>query len=176
MTARAFFSSSCEPVADVTRTGDGETRSIALIFLGYALAGMERMDDAIEAFDKALTLCDRFEWHHYAVSARAGLARVSLSSGEVADAKAHLRKVLRHIEAYPLLYGTLDPMRVYLTCYRVLLAADDPRATEILNNAYHLLQTWAISIDNEELRLSFLEKVPANREILKEFRQNQQQR
>jgi hypothetical protein len=62
--------------------------------------------------------------------------------------------------------GTYEPMRVYLTCYRVLEASKDPRAAEVLATAHSLLQERAAKIEDEEMRRSFLENVPAHRELV----------
>lgn len=58
-----------------------------------------------------------------------------------------------------------QPVPVYLTCYQVLRANGDPRAGEVLAVAHSLLQEWSDQIEEGELRRSFLENVPANREI-----------
>ncbi len=65
--------------------------------------------------------------------------------------------------------GTNEPLRIYLTCYRVLRANCDARVDEVLNTGYRLLQERAAKIDDEALRSSYLENVPAHREILAEF-------
>jgi hypothetical protein len=62
-----------------------------------------------------------------------------------------------------------EPLRVYLTCYRVLQANDDPRADTILEEGYRFLQERATKISDEEERRSFLENVAANREIASEY-------
>jgi hypothetical protein len=63
--------------------------------------------------------------------------------------------------------GTEEPLRIYLTCCRVLQASQDPRADEILVTAYTLLQNWAAEIDDEALRRSFLENVGTHQEIIR---------
>jgi hypothetical protein len=66
----------------------------------------------------------------------------------------------------PALEGTLGALRIYSTCYRVLSANGDPRAGETLDAAYHLLQERAATIEDEDLRRSYLENVPHHREII----------
>jgi len=73
---------------------------------------------------------------------------------------------LSYLETHPTLDGTIEPLRVYLTCYRVLRANEDPRAGEVLSAAHRLLQERAARIDDEQLRRSFLENVAAHREII----------
>ena len=66
--------------------------------------------------------------------------------------------------------GSTMPLRIYLTCYQVLQANDDPRADRVLITAYDLLQERAAKIDDELLRRSYLENVAAHREIVEEMR------
>jgi hypothetical protein len=74
---------------------------------------------------------------------------------------------LDQLELCPTLDGTDEPLRVYLTCYRVLRANGDPRAREILDAGYRLLQERATHINDEKLRRSYLESVATHREIVK---------
>jgi len=57
-------------------------------------------------------------------------------------------------------------MLVYLTCYRVLDAAQDARAGEILKAAGTVLQQRVATIQAPAIRKAYLENVPANRKIL----------
>ena len=68
-----------------------------------------------------------------------------------------------------LLEGTDDPFWVSQICYRVLIATGDSRAPEILETAHALLQERAARIDDETLRRSFMESMPAHREIVYAF-------
>jgi hypothetical protein len=99
----------------------------------------------------------------------AGLAHVSLLQGDLVLAQTHAEEILSYFQD-SVVDGTDDPFRIYLTCYRVLQANRDPRAEGVLATAHQLLQERAAKISDEELRRSFLERVPANREIVNEFR------
>jgi hypothetical protein len=61
--------------------------------------------------------------------------------------------------------GAMEPLRILLTCSRVLDAADDLRADGILETAHSLLMERAGTIQDETLRLSYLDNVEAHREI-----------
>ena len=122
----------------------------------------------------------------------AGLARVSLAQGAhstalrqavvvslsnhqdsssgqaLAQAQTQVEDILSHLETNSL-DGTDEPLRVYLTCYRVLKANRDPRAQEILTTAYNLLQKHAGNTTDEEMRRSFLENVLVHRELVREW-------
>jgi hypothetical protein len=92
-----------------------------------------------------------------------------MSRGELGEAREHVREMLSYVEAYPTLPSTDDPMRAYLTCYRVLRAAQDARSDQILDTAYHTLQALAAKLDEEELRRSYLENVAEHRAITTEY-------
>ena len=62
--------------------------------------------------------------------------------------------------------GLHEPFAIYLTCYRILVAADDPRAVTMAQKAHSLLQAYADQITDATLRQSFLENVPIHRELL----------
>ena len=100
--------------------------------------------------------------------ARAGLARVALNSGDLGGALAHVETILAHLEGQAF-GGADEPLRIFLTCYRVLRAAADPRADGILRMAFELLHTRAAKLADESLRRTFLEQVPYHREIGKAY-------
>ena len=79
--------------------------------------------------------------------ALAGLARVSLAQGGPAQALAHVGRILDHLGSRPELQGMQEPVRIYLTCYRVLQAAGDARAQPVLEGGYWLLQERANRVE-----------------------------
>jgi hypothetical protein len=98
----------------------------------------------------------------------AGLARISLMQGDPVESQALVEEILSFLECNTL-DGTSEPLRVYLTCYRVLTANQDPRAREIMNTAYRQLQERAAKIGDEEMQRSFLENVSSHREIMRAY-------
>jgi tetratricopeptide (TPR) repeat protein len=144
--------------------GNRRVEGYALTRLGHALAGLGRLAEAAETYRQALALQRELGQANLAMEPLAGLARVSLAQGDLAQARAHVAEILAHLEGHTL-DGTDEPLRVYLTCYRVLCAAQDARAQEILATAHRLLRERAARIGNEELRRSFLENVAVHREI-----------
>jgi tetratricopeptide (TPR) repeat protein len=137
--------------------------------LGHALAGLGHLAEAADAYHQGLTLRRKWGQHHLAVEPLAGLARVAMAQSDPAGAVAHVGEILDYLCDHPALECTLEPLRIYLTCYRVLQANGDGRAGEILDAAYHLLQERAARIDDPDLRRSYLENVPAHREIVAAF-------
>ena len=127
------------------------------------------LEEAAESYRQALVLRRELGQHNLAMESMAGLARVSLGQGDLEQAQAQVEEILTYLETETL-DGTEEPFRVYLTCYRVLCANQDPRAKTILNTAHCLLQEQAAKISDEETRCSFLENVAAHREIVSEWR------
>jgi predicted ATPase len=148
--------------------GDRSSQGYALTHLGHALAGLQHLAEAADAYQQALVLRQELDLHHLAMEPLAGLGRVSLAQADLAQALAYVEQILSYLDANTL-YGTEEPLRIYLTCYQVLNAVGDPRARSILTTAYQLLQEQAAEIGDGELRDSFLENVPAHREIVSEF-------
>jgi len=148
--------------------GDRTVQALALDYLGHALAGLRLLTQAGDAYQKSLTLQLELGQQHLAMESLAGLACVFLAQNDLARAQAHIEQVLSHLES-DTLDGTEEPFRVYLTCYRVLRASQDPRAQAILSTAHSLLLERARKIADEEVRRSFLENVAAHREILSEY-------
>jgi DNA-binding SARP family transcriptional activator/predicted ATPase/Tfp pilus assembly protein PilF len=145
--------------------GNRHVQGYALTRLGHALKGLGRLAEAAEVYQQALALRQELGQPNLAIEPLAGLARVSLAQGDALQAQAQVEEILNHIETGTL-DGTDEPLRVYLTCYRVLVASQDLRAQGILSAAHRLLQERAAKIGDEDLRRSYLENVPAHREIL----------
>lgn len=140
----------------------------ALTCQGHALAGLGRMDEAVAAYERALEIRRDLGQPHLAAEVSAGLARLALAQGDLPQAQARVEQILDHLEAGTL-YGTDEPVRIYLTCYQVLRAAQDPRARGMLRTAYALLQGRAARIADAEQRRTFLENVRAHCELAREF-------
>jgi DNA-binding SARP family transcriptional activator/predicted ATPase/Tfp pilus assembly protein PilF len=160
--------------------GDRSTQAFALMHMGLALEGLGPPSEAAEVYQQALILRQELGLQNLAIESLAGVARVSLSRGDLTQAQAQAEAILAHLEETRHLTtrqtpasghgldGAIDPFHVYLTCYRVLAANGDPRAPEILAAAHRLLQAQAAKIGDDELRRSYLENVITHREIVQE--------
>jgi tetratricopeptide (TPR) repeat protein len=133
--------------------------------LGHALAGLGDRTGASAAYQQALDRYRQSGFLNRPAEALAGLARLALEQGDPAQALDHVEEILDHLQSHTL-DGTYEPLRIYLTCCRVLKAHDDAHATEVLRTACRLLEERSARIDDEGLRRSFLENVRTNREIL----------
>jgi tetratricopeptide (TPR) repeat protein len=162
--ARDIAQQSLEYGPDRYHLGQGNSA----LALGHALTGLGDKTGATAAYQQALDRYRQSGFLNPPMEALAGLARVALEQGDPAQALLHVEEILDHLKAHTL-DGTYEPFRIYLTCYRVLKAHDDARATEVLRTAYTLLQERAAGIEDERLRRSFLENVPAHRDLIAEF-------
>jgi predicted ATPase/DNA-binding SARP family transcriptional activator/Tfp pilus assembly protein PilF len=149
--------------------GDRYVQGYALTRLGHALAGLKRLAEAAEVYREALVLRRELSQTNLAMETLAGLAHIALTQGDLLQAQAHVAEILAYLEANTL-DGTDEPFWVYLVCYRVLRAVQDPRAQVILSTACRLLQERAARI-GKTLRRSFLENVAAHRELVEEMRE-----
>lgn len=134
---------------------------------GHALAGLQRLDAAAEAYQNAIALRGQLGNPALALEPQAGLARVRRAQNDDAQALADLQPILDHIAAGNDFDGTEDPLWIYLTCYETLKANDDPRAAELLAEGYRQMMAQADGFGDENARRMFLVNIPHHREIVK---------
>ncbi len=147
-----------------TAVQDPSREAIVLCQLGGAELALGRHAPAATAFERAhaLALMNHGPIRH---DAAAGLARVALARGNVADALASVEGVLGHLADGGTLDGTDMRQQIRLTCHRVLARAGDRRTADLLATAHAELQARAAAITDPALRNSFLENIPEHREI-----------
>jgi hypothetical protein len=97
---------------------------------------------------------------------------VSLARDDLAQAQTYVEEILSRLKDSAL-RESKQALYAYRDCYHVLRALADPRADSLLQRAHELLQAQAARISDEEMRRSFLEEVPAHREIVREFEASQ---
>jgi tetratricopeptide (TPR) repeat protein len=145
--------------------GDRFTEAVSHMLMGHGLAGLGRTDAAAAAYRVSCDLYHAAGRADAAVEALAGLARLALGQGDIAEALAQVEPILIRLAQ-----GDAEPseeiLRVDLTCYQVLRAANDPRAASVLEAAYAKLQEQAAKITDEAMRRSFLENVPYHHAIV----------
>jgi len=157
--ARGYYE---RALATFREIGNRPFQGYALTGLGDALARLGELDEAAVAYQRAVALRRELGQQALAMESQAGLARVQLARGDLAQAQSHVATLLEHLYSGESLE---PPFRIYLTCYLVLKDSQDPRAGEILETAHHLLQEQAAKITDEETLRSFLENIPSHRQI-----------
>lgn len=149
----------------------GELRMMgyAHISRGHALADLGRLEDASGAYQKSASIRRQLGHEVLSLEAIGGLARVAMLQDDHRTAMAYVEQILNHLESGSL-EGMSEPFAVYLTCYRVLAAKEDPRAQEVLSGSFALLQKQATRIGDDSVRVSFLNNVVAHAELIRIFR------
>lgn len=141
----------------------------ALMVLGHALLGQKNSEGASEAYHKAIAIWQMMGQQALVLEIEAGLARVAMAQNRLEQAMAYVEKILAFVEAGHSLDGTEQPFRIYLTCYQLLAAEYDPRAEDVVQKAYQLLQERANKIGDVGRQRSFLQNVPFHREIVAQY-------
>jgi adenylate cyclase len=149
--------------------GNRSFQAYNLTTLAHTQAGLGLLPEAVETYRKAVGIRHKLGEVHLAMESIAGLARTLLLQGNLAQALDQVEQILLYLKTGTL-DGTDEPLRVYLTCYQVLSAANDARATTILDAAYQLLVSRADQIVDGALRRSYLENVAAHAQIMKLWR------
>ncbi len=121
-----------------------------LFCLGPRLQEFEKTADAIACYTK---IGNKPE----AAEAQAGLAALALAQ--------HWIEAILPVLAVQPSAGLTTPFFTYLTCYRVLAANQDSRATAILEQGWRLLQEYAADILEPARQRDFLEAVKVHREL-----------
>jgi DNA-binding SARP family transcriptional activator len=143
-------------------------RAFTLTYLGHILVAQGRATKAAEVYQQALDERYGLGQVRMATEPLAGLAHLYLLQNDVPRAMTFVESILHHLQTRQLT-GSREPFRIYLTCYKVLKAAGDPLAGDVLKDAYRQLKERAARIKEESVRHSFLENVAAHREIVRAF-------
>lgn len=136
---------------------------------GRALLENGRPIEALAALRRALALREELAQPHLAAETRALVAEALAASGDTAAALTAIDAVLAFLETGST-ESVDDMLRCLLAAYRVLSAAGDDRAIEVLRRAHEQLQNQSAQID-EPSRREYLENVPWNREIVDRWQQ-----
>jgi tetratricopeptide (TPR) repeat protein len=161
----------CEQALHIAQElGNQPFQSRALTFLGHALVGLDRLDEAVHAYEQAVTLRNALNQAFLAMEPRAGLARIALRQEDLVQAEAHVAAILDYLDTGKL-DGVFEPLRIYLTCYDVLRALNDPRAEGLLVTAYRLLHEWRDALRDPVAQRWLLENVAVHRTIVAEYAQ-----
>ena len=157
----------CQRALDIrVAIGDKRGQGYSLSYLGVVLEGLGKLEEAATAHQKALQLRREIGQAAAAVDDLAGLARVALKQGNIAQATEYAEEIWEWLQEHGV-QGVLSPLQVYLTVADVWQAnGRDPEARPILIRAYELLQQQAERFTDREMRRAFLENVPLHREVM----------
>ena len=147
-------------------SGDRWGEGAALRVIGQAALALQDLAGAVTHLQASADLFDGLGLRHLALEAVAGLATAALAVGNLELARAHVEAVLARQAEGLSLEGTEEPMRIHLSCYRVLAAAADQRAGPLLAAAHAALMTRAALIGDPGRRATYLQAVPHHRELV----------
>ncbi|UCF28467.1 MAG: tetratricopeptide repeat protein, partial [Chloroflexota bacterium] len=150
-------------------TGDRNWEAWAFTSLGHTLFEIGNLEEAAESYKNAVDLRSSMQQENLVCEPLAGLARIALQKADLAEALTYINPILEYLEKGGTFEGTDEPIRVYLTCYQVLRDGEDPRANDILQAGYRLLQTRGDGIKNDVMRNEFYNNIPHNKELLSEW-------
>jgi len=141
-----------------------------LVWLGNTKLGLHQPEEAEQAFRESLEIRGELEQETLQVESMSGLSRALLAQGSLAAASDYVEKILAYISKDENLSGAWEPLRIYLTCYQVFQATEDPRKDEFLKDTVKNLQIRAEKIPDETARERYLTSVPWHREIMTEWK------
>ncbi len=157
---------SCEHALELDwANGDPLGEGYSQTYLALALEGLGELEAAAAAYEQARSLRSEIGQEALTLDDLAGLARIALRRGDVAQAVGLGETIQSWIAGHGV-DGVEYPLRVYLTLADVLAAAGRPEAAaEALAAARALLQGQACRISTVEDRRTFLAHVPLHRQV-----------
>ncbi len=133
--------------------------------LGHILTKTQALEQAAEMYRQALQISQEVGTEAIDQESYAGLAEIAFQTDDDTNALIYAQKVITFLESSALDFS-LEPMQIYLKCYRVLNALHAPQAEEILRQGYTLLQKLTQAIEDQRLRDLFLQKEVNNQALL----------
>ena len=149
----------------VRQLGDRQLEIYTFFVLGWAALLQQDANQARIHFAVALAISQDVQNAIRIAESQAGLAEALLKLGDAASASGCLEQVLPFLVDNPRLDGAARPFLSLLYIGQTLLALNDPRGVQVVNDAYRHLQERAAKIQDETARRVFLENVPENRSL-----------
>lgn len=147
------------------KLGDPSGEGWAYFYMGYARLLDHDHEKAAADLQTSIQIRSALNAEVLTAEARAGLAQVHLELEDPDSARQEAELILRIMEGNPTFEGAEEPLRIFLTTYRVLENIKDPRAGQVLQNANRLLDTQVSKLPSEEARRQYVENVPWRRAI-----------
>lgn len=142
------------------RTGELSGEAWGWLYSGHARLLLDEIEQAQLAFGKSIEIRERLGQSALSMEPLAGLVETALRVGDLDVASEHAEKILAHLDAGSTLNGTDEPLRVYYNCYQLLEKKQDPRSTQVLQAAVHMLDEQLSKFKDERSRKTYVENVP----------------
>ncbi len=151
--------------------GDWEGEALTLLELGEGLRRQGQAEDAAAIYQELLDKAQAQAHPGVQLFALAGLARTALDRAVPDHAGEHALALLALLPRQHIRHDLVAVAHLYLAGYCGLSAIADERAVAVLQVGHQHLMRLAARIESEALRQSFLENVPANRELAAAYAQ-----
>ncbi|MCA9997098.1 MAG: tetratricopeptide repeat protein, partial [Anaerolineales bacterium] len=138
--------------------------------MGNLALDLEDWAAAEAHFKQSLKVLATIEFPEYTAEAHGGLTAVYANTHRLDLVREHLEAALAYVMTQPL-HGYWEPFQTALNIYEVLITNRDSRALALLRHAYQSLQEQANALTEPENRRSFLENLPANKQVVALFEQ-----
>lgn len=148
----------------VPRASMYRTLGFAEYYSGLADEGMGDWPAAVARFDRALKLRKQNGQDAFEIDALAGLLRAAIATGDYGKTSEHYAEIRKRIDERGI-EGVEHTGRLYLALIRGSQTLGNGRTREYLDEAMAFLDERAGKVTDEAMRISFLNNVPAHREL-----------
>ena len=134
--------------------------------MGHALAGMNELAAAGDAYWTALSIWEALDLPNLATEARAGLARIAQANNAPTLALGFVNTILEQVARDGSLEGVESPAQIFLTCYHILTKANDGRAAGVLRQGHAVLAARLASIEDQTAQEAMRQNIGSHRDLL----------
>jgi hypothetical protein len=123
------------------------------------------VNKAAQAFTRSVEIRQELNQAGLLMASRAGLARLAIRTGDYQTAQTIAMELMDAAQS-SVEVSNDELILIYLTCYESLEANQPPLAVSALKKGLALLESSAAKIRNDQMRASFFNNVPVNRQLL----------
>lgn len=163
MTAAEELANQALEISHQTESRELEAKTRCI--LGQAYLQKNSPAQAGEQFAITQTIALELENQGLLAEALAGLAQAAIRQNDSQAARAALLQAIPILEEKPTLAGASHPILALLQIGKGWLALGESTGKQVIEKAYQYLQARAAKMPDEAARHTFLEKIPANREL-----------
>lgn len=137
----------------------------AYFYLAHAELLADKHLQAIDAFRKSIEIRLEAKADALIIESRAGLADAHMALTDQVSAEKEAQHILEYMQSDPSFEGAEEPLRIYLSVFKVIEKTKDPRTSLVLQNANQLLGAQVSKLRSQEARQMFVENVPWRRTL-----------
>jgi tetratricopeptide (TPR) repeat protein len=142
------------------KAGERSGEAWGWLYLGHAHLLMDELEQAKTAFHHSVRIREELGQTALSMEPLAGLLEAGLCEGDLELASDSAERILAHLNHGGTLNGTDEPLRVFFQCFRLLEKKQDPRATQVLQDAMQMLEAQLANLKDERSRELYVENVP----------------